>query len=216
MRQIICFDLDGTLTDPAEGFTRSIQYACSRLGLPIPDREELLPCIGPPIQQTFANLLQTEDAQAIQSAVALYRERYSAQGLLENAVYPGVETMLRQLNAMGKRLYVATSKPTPFAVRILRHFALDTQFVGIYGSELDGTRSHKAEVIAYLLAREQFTPSEAAMIGDRKHDMLGARQHGLYAAGVTYGYGDCTELQEAGAEVLCHTPGEVTALFCRE
>lgn len=130
--------------------------------------------------------------------------------LFENAVYPGVKEMLETLNAAGKRLYVATSKPTVYAVRILQHFDLNNQFVGIYGSELDGTRTNKADLLAYLLEVEHLLPSTVAMVGDRKHDVLGARRNGFLAVGVTYGYGSETEIREAGADALCRTLAEVT------
>ena len=216
MIQNILFDLDGTLTDPAEGIIGSIQYACRELEMPVPAYEELLFAIGPPIQSTFGTLLGTDDAQAIQRAVNLYRERYSSRGMLfENAVYPGVVEMLVNLNAAGKQLYVATSKPVVYAVRILRHFNLDSQLTAIHGSELDGTRTNKADLIAYILEVERLPPSTVAMVGDRKHDVLGAKQNGLFAVGVTYGYGSEAELREAEADVLCRTVEEVTAFFSR-
>ena len=215
MPNTIFFDLDGTLTDPAEGITRSIQYACHQLGIPIPSQEELLSYIGPPIQSTFAALLKTDDQEAITVAVQLYRERYSTQGMLfENAVYPGVEDMLHHLNRCGKRLFVATSKPTVYAVPILQHFDLDKYFVRVYGSDLDGTRTNKAALLAHILEKEQLSARDVAMIGDRKHDIIGARHNGVYAVGVTYGYGSAEELNEAGADVLCHTPAEIAVLFC--
>src|SRR5436305_511054 len=186
--QHILFDLDGTLTDPAEGIIRSIQYACRRLEIPVPAYEELLSAIGPPIQSTFGALLGTEDRQAVQTAVDLYRERYSSRGmLLENAVYPGVNRMLETLNAAGKRLFVATSKPTVYAASILRHFGLDGKFAAIYGSELDGTRTDKADLLAHILEAERLTASTVAMVGDRKHDVLGAKRVGVHAWGVTIG-----------------------------
>ena len=214
MRQTICFDLDGTLTDPAEGITRSIQYACSRLGLPPLQRHELLFAIGPPIQRTFALLLKTEETQTIQAAVDLYRERYASQGMLEeNTVYPDVEAMLLLLNEAGKRLYVATSKPTVYALRILQHFGLDRHFAHIYGSELDGTRANKADLLAHVLENERLSSENVAMVGDRMHDIAGARQNSLHSVGVTYGYGSVEELTQAGAEALCSTPGEVAEHF---
>ena len=215
MPNTIYFDLDGTLTDPAEGITRSIQHACHQLGVSIPSQEELLSFIGPPIQSTFAALLKTEDQEAVAAAVQLYRKRYSPQGmLLENTVYPGVEDMLVRLIQAGKRLFVATSKPTVYAVPILQHFDLDKHFVRIYGSDLDGTRTNKADLLAYILDKEQLSSTDVAMIGDRKHDILGAKHNGVYAVGVTYGYGSDKELNEAGADVLCHTLAEIATLFC--
>lgn len=213
MRQVVLFDLDGTLTDPAEGITRSIQYACHRLGLPMIAQKELLSYIGPPIQKTFAALLKTDDAQAVQAAVDLYRERYADVGLFENRVYPGIEEMLLRLNEAAKRLFVATSKPTPYAVRILHHFDLGKWFAGIYGSELDGTRADKSALLSHILHLERLHPAEVAMVGDRKHDIIGARNNGVCAVGVTYGFGSVAELEEAGAAIVCDSPAQVAALF---
>ena len=213
MPDTLLFDLDGTLTDPSDGITRSIQYALNRLGVPEPSKTELTPYIGPPIQSVFASLLNTDDIETIRTAVTIYRERYADIGLFENFVYPDVPEMLHRLSEAGKQLYVATSKPHVYARIILRHFGLDTPFEGIYGSELDGTRTNKAELIAHLLAQEQISPSKAAMVGDRKHDVLGARHNGLYSIGVTYGFGSEEELREAGADVLCVAPLQIPTLF---
>jgi phosphoglycolate phosphatase len=215
MPNVICFDLDGTLTDPAEGIVRSIQYACRELERPVPAYDELLYAIGPPIQQTFAALLQTDNQAQIAAAVQLYRDRYAMQGmLLENIVYPGIPEMLQRLTEAGKRLLVATSKPTVYAARIVEHFRLNGYFAHVYGSELDGARADKADLLAHILHREQLVAASVVMVGDRKHDIIGARQNGIGAVGVTYGYGSVDELTEAGADALCHTPDEVARLFC--
>ena len=115
----------------------------------------------------------------------------------------------------GKRLLVATSKPTLYAVQILQHFRLELYFANIYGSELDGTRSNKADLLAHILVREGLSATAVAMVGDRKHDIIGARHNGITAVGVTYGYGSVEELTEAGAEFLCPAPADVADLFCR-
>src|SRR5207247_686662 len=130
--------------------------------------------------------------------------------LVENCVYPGVEEMLCRLNAAGLRLYVATSKPSVYAVQIMKHFWLDGHFAAIYGSELDGTRTNKADLLAYFLDVERLAPASTAMVGDRKHDILGGRHNGLLTVGVTYGYGSAAELREAGADALCATVAELT------
>lgn len=213
-KTFILFDLDGTLTDPAEGITRSIQYACERLAIPIPAREELLFAIGPPIQSTFARLLATEDECAIRTAVGFYRDRYASHGMLrENAVYPGVESMLAGLKDARFRLYVATSKPIFYAAQILDHFGLHRHFAAAYGSELDGTRANKADLIGWLLECEGIAREQAVMVGDRKHDILGAKEHGVYSIGVAYGYGSREELTVAGADALCDSPADVLALL---
>lgn len=212
MRANLCFDLDGTLTDPAEGITLSIQYGLQQMRRPVPAQSELLACIGPPIQSNFALLLQTDDAQTVQTAVKFYRERYSDGGLFENRVYPGIDEMLTQLHDAGRRLFVATSKPTVYAGRILEHFGLDRYFVAVYGSELDATRTDKSALLAHLLDCERISAETAAMVGDRKHDILGARANRLSPIGVSYGFGSVEELTAAGAEVVCHGPSEIAAL----
>lgn len=213
MPATLFFDLDGTLTDPSDGITRSIQYALNRLGHPEPSKVELTSYIGPPIQSVFATLLNTQDAEAIRTAVRVYRERYADIGLFENYVYPDVPEMLHRLLEAGNQLYVATSKPQVYALRILRHFGLEPPFARIYGSELDGTRTNKADLLSYLLEQEQISPTQAAMVGDRKHDVLGAKHNGIYSIGVTYGFGSEEELREAGADVLCSTPLQLITLF---
>jgi phosphoglycolate phosphatase len=150
----------------------------------------------------------------VNAAVALYRERYAAVGMFENRVYRGVHEMLDQLTCAGMRLLVATSKPTVYAVPIVRHLDLERWFGCVYGSELDGTRTGKADLLAHVLRAEGLCPGDAAMVGDRLHDVLGARANGIAAVGVTYGFGSAEELREAGAVVLCDSPAEVAAFFC--
>lgn len=212
----ILFDLDGTLTDPGPGITRCIAYALAGLGREIPSEEELCSFIGPPLQTTFHALLNEAPGEVAltNQAIALYRERFVPIGMYENAVYPGIPELLAQLHADGCKLYVATSKPAVFAKEIVRHFGLDSYFIGVYGSELSGERVHKPELIAYLLAQENIDPETAIMIGDRKHDMIGATACSLHAAvGVTYGYGGADELRAAEASVLCDSPEGLGAVL---
>lgn len=192
--QNILFDLDGTLTDPRVGITRSVQHALAQLGIDEPDLQALEHFIGPPLLQCFMQTYQFDEARAWQ-AVNHYRERFAEVGLYENQVFDGVEALLSALGAQGRTLYIATSKPRVFAVEIARHFDFARHFKVIYGSELDGTRTDKVELIAHLLEQEKLTPASTLMIGDRKHDLIGARRNGLDAAAVGYGFGSCAELQ---------------------
>jgi len=200
----IYFDLDGTLTDPKPGITRSIQYALKKLDRPVPSEDELTWCIGPPLRASFAILLG--DDSLADRGVALYRERFADIGLYENAVYPDIEHVLAELARRGRRLVVATSKPAIYARRIVEHFGLARHFDTVFGSELDGTRVHKTELLAYAIDLARTDPACSLMIGDRSHDVTGARRNGMDAIGVTYGYGSREELIEAGASHLCATP----------
>ena len=201
---IALFDLDGTLTDPKAGITRSVQYALERLGRPVPEADALTWMIGPPLIAGFTELLGgTHD---VQEAVRLYRERYSEVGLFENEVYAGIPAVLRQLRDQNLRLYVATSKLNVFARRILEHFGLSGSFVEIYGAELDNRNADKSDLIRHILEQEHFDPAGAVMIGDRKHDAIGARANGIASIGVTWGYGSRRELKDAGAACLVDDP----------
>ena len=189
----ILFDLDGTLTDPREGITRSVQYALSKLGIDEPDLVALEHFIGPPLLQCFMSSYDLDEATGWQ-AVNHYRERFKVTGLYENRVFDGIEPLLGALVEQGRTLYIATSKPTVFAEEIARHFGFARYFKRIYGSELDGTRTNKVELLAHLLESEGLAPDSALMIGDRKHDLIGARSNGLHAAAVGYGFGSREEL----------------------
>jgi phosphoglycolate phosphatase len=201
----IFFDLDGTLTDPKPGITRSIQYALQKLNHPaIPTEDELTWCIGPPLRASFVKILGAED-QA-DRAVSLYRERFSDIGLFENRVYDGIAEVLTTLSQSGQRLFVATSKPHVFATRIVEHFGLRHHFEHVFGSELDGTRVDKSDLLGYALKTVAVEPKKTLMIGDRSHDMVGAKNNGMQAIGVLYGYGSKDELLGAGASQICATP----------
>lgn len=203
----VLLDLDGTLTDPAQGITNCIAYALTRLDVaPLP-ANELHFAIGPPLRASFATLLGTSDIAIVEQAMVFYRERFAEIGLFENIVYDGVPEMLVALKARNHRLLLATAKPHVYARRILAHFGILAPFDGIYGSELDGVRQHKDELLAYLFEREGIDPSSAVMIGDRHHDIDAARASGCSAIGVTYGYGSAEEL--AHADWLCHSPAQI-------
>ena len=206
-KSAIYFDLDGTLTDPKPGITGSIQYALQKLDLPVPSQDALTWCIGPPLRASFATLLGGEKLADL--AVSFYRERFADVGLYENSLYPGITDVLTTLGHAGRRMFVATSKPRIFADRIVEHFGLTGHFERVYGSELDGTRVHKTDLLAYALETTGVSASQALMIGDRSHDMIGARNNGIGAIGVLYGYGSREELIGAGASHVCATPGAV-------
>jgi phosphoglycolate phosphatase len=209
----ILFDLDGTLTDPREGITRSIAHALERMGVAPPPLDELTFAIGPPLRASLASLLGTQDREAVERALALYRERFADVGLYENAIYQGILESLAALRGGGSTLFVATSKPRIYAERIVRHFELAAHFAAVHGCELDGTREDKRDLLAHLLPHHGIAPANAIMIGDRGVDMLAARHHGVAALGAMWGYGSRAELEEAGAQRLCARPSDLPAMI---
>jgi phosphoglycolate phosphatase len=209
----LLFDLDGTLTNPFTGITKCIGYALNMLGRKSPPRESLHWCIGPPLRDSFAKLLTSDDDAITEKAVAFYRERFSTVGLFENEVYDGIPEALGSLQTKGHTLYVATSKPALYAERIIAHFDLQRYFKCVYGSELDGTRSDKTGLISHILKRELIAPSETSMIGDRVHDIVGAIENGIYGFGVLWGYGTKDELENSGARAFFKTPQELVTAF---
>ena len=209
----LLFDLDGTLTDPFIGITKCISYALNMLGRKLPPRESLRWCIGPPLRNSFTKLLATDDDTLAEKAVAFYRERFSTVGLFENEVYNGIPEVLEALQKNGHTLYVATSKPAVYAERIIDHFGLRRYFKCIFGSELDGTRSDKASLITHILQTELIASSETSMIGDRKHDIIGAKENGMRGFGVLWGYGTKDELENSGAHAFFKTPRELVTAF---
>lgn len=212
--QYILFDLDGTLTDPKEGITKSVAYALEKLNQHVEDTDTLLPYIGPPLYDSFIEISGMNEEQARQ-AVAFYRERYSTIGKFENAVIPGIPELLERLKVEGYALYVATSKPTVFAEQIIEHYGLASYFEFIGGSNLDGTRSKKQEVIQYVLDQNGLTPDQAVMIGDRMHDIIGAIGCRVESIGVLFGYGSEQELSEAGADHIASRVEEVGDIIAK-
>jgi phosphoglycolate phosphatase len=206
-------DLDGTLTDSRPGIIKCIQHALTALDVPTPSDAELTMLIGPPLQDTFSKLLPAPTAANVDRAVALYRQRFETDGMFENSVYPGIQKSLAGFHKSGVGLYLATSKPQVFAEKILEHFDLAQYFRGIYGSELDGSRGDKAELIRYILAREQINPKHATMIGDRAHDIAGGKANQLQTVGVLWGYGSRDELLAAGADMLIDRPDDFGWMF---
>lgn len=201
----ILFDLDGTLTDPKVGITTSIRHAMAALGRPLGADVDLDWCIGPPLIDSFARLLDGDAARAA-DGVAAYRARFGTIGLFENDLYPGIPELLTRLVADGRALVLATSKPRVFATRILEHFDLARYFRAIHGSELDGTRAHKTDLVPWILAEEALDPATTVMVGDREHDVIGARAAGVATFGVAWGYGAPGELVRAGAVDVVESP----------
>jgi len=205
----IYFDLDGTLTDPFEGITKSILYALERLDAAPPNEEKLRDFIGPPLQVTFAELLGADQAGR---ALALYRERFADVGWRENVPYEGIHEALEILQSAGNTLFVATTKPWIFAEKIVDHFAMGNYFTAVFGSELDGTRVDKSELLRWALPQNP-TGRSATMVGDRRHDIIGALDNGMDALGVSYGYGSVEELTSSGAGQIVHTPSDLPTVL---
>ena len=211
----ILFDLDGTLTDPREGITRSLAYALERMGHAPPPLAEMTFAIGPPLRRSIAQLLGNEDRAVVERALAFYRERFADVGLYENAPYEGIAEALVALRATHATLLVATSKPRVYAERIVRHFGLDGHFVAVHGCELDGTREDKRDLLAHLLGHHRIAGEACVMVGDRDVDMRAALHHGAGALGALWGYGSRAELQGAGAHALCEAPGDLPVALSR-
>lgn len=211
--EYIFFDLDGTLTDPAEGIINSFKNAYKYFGMEIPSYEKLCSFIGPPLIQTFKTDFGFDENKA-REGVKAYRSYFSTKGLFENRVYDGIPQLLETIKKAGLKLAVATSKPEPYSISIMEHFNLAPYFEKVCGSLLDETRSKKAEVIAYAIEALGITDkSKILMVGDRKHDVLGAAEHGIDCAGVLFGYGSREELEEAGAKYIAADLAELEKIL---
>ena len=205
-KNVLLFDLDGTLTDPKPGIVGCIRFALDQLTVTCPGDDVLAGYIGPPLRATFAKLLDTSEVRRIEEAMAFYRQRFAESGLFDNQVYEGVPAMLERAGRASAAMYVATSKPAVYAERIVKHFGLAAHFRKVYGPELDGRYDDKAQLLAHLLTEERVAPDVAVMIGDRAADVEAARANGLQSIGVLWGYGSERELVDAGADILCRTP----------
>lgn len=194
MLQNILFDLDGTLTDPQEGITRSIQFSLEQLGVRAPTVDQLIWCIGPPLRESFSRLLDTVDEAMLDLAIANFRVRFSEKGLFENNIYPQTIPSLKRVKNVGMRVCLATSKPKVFAKRILEHFDITQFFHAIHGSELNGEFSDKGELVAHILDAENLDPEATLIVGDRKHDIIGGKINKIMTGAVTYGYGSHEEI----------------------
>ncbi len=213
---VILFDLDGTLTDSSPGIINSIIYALKKYNIAVDDTSELRKFLGPPLHESFKEFYGFDDDKAME-ATLYYREYFSTRGLLENEVYNDIPSLLQILAGKGKRLIVATSKPQEFTNKIMDHFDLTKYFEFIAGSNMDGTRSKKSEVIEYALHECQITDkSKTVMVGDRMHDIIGAKTIGIDSIGVEYGYGDYDELNSAGATYIAKTVDELKNIICEE
>lgn len=197
----IFFDLDGTLTDPQEGITNCVKYALEHYGIHETDYSKLRRFIGPPLVWSFHEYYGFDEQKSLE-AVAKYRERFSAIGLFENKVYDGIYDVLQTLVDNGHILVLATSKPHIFAERIMVKYRLRPYFKLISGSELDGTRNNKDEVISYAIEKLGCQNDKIIMVGDRKHDILGAQKCHIDSCGVRFGYAEDGELEEAGANYI--------------
>ncbi len=216
MYSTILFDLDGTLTDSGPGILNSVAYALEKSGIPVPDRQKLRKFMVPPLSDSFRNYCGMSDSQA-QEAITYYREYFTDRGIFENSLYDGIDRLLATLSHAGYRLLTATSKPEVFAIQILEYFHIRRYFSFVAGATMDGSRSSKCDVISYALSSAKISdPSCAIMIGDRKYDILGARQCGLSAVGVLYGYGSRRELESAGADYLAATVSDIYPVFISE
>ena len=211
--QYYLFDLDGTLVDPGVGITSGVQYALKHFGIEVEDRRQLYPFIGPPLLDSFMDFFNLNEMQA-KEAIDYYREYYGATGLFENTVYPGIKTVLDQLKSQGKMIALATSKPEAFAEQILVHYQLTDYFDYIGGATFDGVRSHKLDVIRYVLqALGNPTSDQVVMVGDRKFDVLAGNELNLSTVGVLYGYGSQAELQAAKADYIIAQPTDLLQVF---
>ena len=210
-RSALLVDLDGTLTDPAEGIIDCFRLALEAMGRNPPPAAELTWVIGPPLRGCFAKFLGDEVDP--EEPLKIYRGRYGTVGLFEAVVYDGVDEALTELRAGGARLFLCTAKPIVYAERILRHFNLDGHFEAAYGDELGGRFRDKADLVAHILTTEGLGAADCCMLGDRVHDVLAASRHGIPAIGALWGYGGAAELGAAGAAVLCASPSQVPAAF---
>lgn len=209
-KKAIFFDLDGTITDSGEGIMNCATLALEYFGLPVPSREEMRVFVGPPLDQTFIRF--GVPANKTDEAIKVFRSRYTTVGKFENFPYPGVADMLQSLKEQGHRLFVATSKPEVMAIEVLRHFDLDGYFEQIAGATLDGSRSHKADVITYLLGLTG-NVGQTLMVGDTAFDVIGAAAHGISTIGVSWGYGTVEDMEKAGAVAIAHSMEELVALI---
>ena len=202
----LLIDLDGTLTDPKVGITTSARYGLAKVGHPIAEDKNIDWIIGPPLKASLAKLLNVDVNDVLaEQALMGYRERFAVTGLFENHLFADVPNTLSQLKAKGYRLFLATAKPEVYAKQILEHFNLLQYFEYPYGSELNGERTNKGDLIAYILEKEQLKPEECLMVGDREHDIFGARKNGIETIAVEYGYGSSEELDAAKPKARIQT-----------
>lgn len=213
MYNYLLFDLDGTLTDSGAGIMNSVLYALKKFNIQVEDRTQLYAFIGPPLAESFQKFYHFSQEQALQ-AVCYYREYFSEKGMFENKVISGIDTLLNELKDAGKKLIVATSKPEKYTIKILEHFNLISYFQFVAGATMDETRNTKTSVIAYALDHINIvSKKEVVMIGDRKHDIEGAKDNNIDSIGVLFGYGSRKELEQAGADYIVENVAELRTLL---
>lgn len=212
MYKIILFDLDGTLTDPAEGITNSVAYALERYGIVIEDKRTLCNFIGPPLNDSFVKYFDFTEEKAME-AIYVYREYFRDKGIFENKVYEGIPQLLDKIKQSGRKIVLATSKPEEFALRILEYFNLSAYFDVVAGASMDEKRNKKGDVIRYAMEKGGFSAENAVMIGDREHDVFGAKENNLPSIGVLYGYGSRKELEEAGVDYIAETVEDIFGIL---
>lgn len=211
--EVILFDLDGTLTDPKVGITKAVQHALTYYDIHVRDLDDLEKFIGPPLADSFKEYYSF-DCIAANKAVEYFREYFSTKGIYENQIYPNITKLLAELKKKGKVLALATSKPTVFAKKVLEHFAIDSYFTIIVGSNLDGTRVSKTEIIKHVFSELKIQETEnVLMVGDRKYDVIGAKENNIDVVGVTYGYGSYEELKESESTYYVDTVNELFDLL---
>lgn len=211
----IIFDLDGTLIDPRDGIIGSLKYMLHALELPLAANSDLERFIGPPLQENVVSLVGQDDPAKVGRGIDLYREHFASRGIYQANVYSGIDKTLERLQYDAATLFVATSKPLSYTNRIIDHFDLRRFFTDVYGAELDGTRAKKVDLIAYLLQQESLIPEETYIVGDRSHDMIGAKANNVTPIGALWGYGSREELMAAGANVLAESPIDLIRIFQR-
>ncbi len=212
MKNNIIFDLDGTLTESGTGIKNSVRYTLQHYGLPMEDDESLNRYVGPPLVNSFQMYMGFTEEQAME-AIKVYRSYFTTKGMFENRVYDGVEQMLKALKAAGKRMFIATGKPTVYSEQILEHFHLEQYFECVCGIGLKEAATEKDELITQVLKFAGITPNECVMVGDRKFDIMGANTVGVIPIGVTYGYGSREELETAGADMIVDTVEQLQELL---
>ena len=204
----LLIDLDGTLTNPLEGVGRSLNYAMSQMKIDVDPGETFSWVIGPPIQASIARLMPDHSAREREEALQHYRKYYGERGAYENELYEGIRDTLKTLRLARFRMYLCTSKALPFARQVIQHFRLEEYFDAIHGSELDGRRKDKAELIEYVLSSHDLSPEHTLMVGDTRYDLIGAKKNNIRSAGVTWGFGEEKDLTEHSPDFLFHSPVE--------
>lgn len=215
MKNYFFFDLDGTICDTGEGVLNGVITALSHFGIHVSDKSSLGCFMGPPLDHSFKTFYNFTDEQTAE-ALKIYREYYNAKGVTEFTPYDGMKELFEALQKAGKKLFVATSKPVFYAVKVLESCGFDKYFSGIYGSEFDGTRSSKIDVLKYAIAQSGIKDmNDGVMIGDRKYDIIGAKTVGLESVGILFGYGSYNEFKESGADHIFEFPSDIYDYFVK-